>query len=329
MTPQISVVMGVYNGAGTLAATIESVRAQVRVDLELIIVDDGSTDATPIVAARYAARDNRVRVIHLRKVGLTRALVAGCDAARGAFIARQDCGDRSSPERLARQLSLIAGPPGAVLASVGTRFYGPAGETLYDVAQTSDTLRQGLAGDRAGRLRGPSHHGATMFRKSAYMAVGGYRDAFGVAQDLDLWTRLAEIGECVATPDVLYEASLSLGSISHVWRMEQMRASKAILDCAALRRRGASDEARVEAWRSEQNRHGQSKPASSVEAAFHYYVASMLRDRDPATAIDYYRKALRASFWAPKVWFRLAQLRFNKRKTPRIGVGLEERRVDG
>ena len=70
---RLSVVMSVYNGAGALAATLDSILAQTERDFELIVVDDGSTDATPQILA--ACTDARLRVITQSNLGLTRALI--------------------------------------------------------------------------------------------------------------------------------------------------------------------------------------------------------------------------------------------------------------
>src|SRR5512134_3441174 len=103
MTPEISVVMGVCNAGERLAATIESVRSQEGVDLELVIVDDGSTDGSAAIIAGCAAADPRIRAIRQPNRGLTAALIAGCAASRAGLIARQDAGDLSLPGRLRAQ----------------------------------------------------------------------------------------------------------------------------------------------------------------------------------------------------------------------------------
>src|SRR5262245_3000266 len=90
--PDVSVVMSVYNGADRLHETIESILSQDGVSLELIIVNDGSTDGSEIVLDKYARREQRLRILHQGNQGLTRALIAGCAAARGEYIARQDAG---------------------------------------------------------------------------------------------------------------------------------------------------------------------------------------------------------------------------------------------
>src|SRR4051812_15394116 len=102
-SPTISVVMSVYNGAATLTATLESILSQSDSDFEVVVVDDGSTDATAEILRRTAAADQRLRVLRQENRGLTAALIVGCQTARAPIIARHDCGDRSLPGRLAMQ----------------------------------------------------------------------------------------------------------------------------------------------------------------------------------------------------------------------------------
>ena len=98
----ISVVMSVCNGSDLLAKAVNSILSQEGVSLELIVVNDGSIDGScATILDEYARRDPRVRVIHQENTGLTRALIRGCAAARGQFIARQDSDDISLPGRLA------------------------------------------------------------------------------------------------------------------------------------------------------------------------------------------------------------------------------------
>ena len=102
----------VLDGAADLDEAIASVLAQTLEDFELIVVDDGSADESPAIAAGLAARDCRVRLIRLardpRTVSGARADNVGQAEARGAFIARMDQDDVLAPERLAVQLALMA-----------------------------------------------------------------------------------------------------------------------------------------------------------------------------------------------------------------------------
>ncbi len=308
--PDVSVVMSVFNSAGTLATTLESILTQQGVGLEFILVDDGASDGSGAILDDYARRDSRVRIIHQANTGLTRALIRGCAEARGRYIARQDAGDQSLPGRLAQQCALLDENPDVVMTSCGTRFLGPEGEWLDNTVQGSNELALGLQQQQSNRLRGPSHHGSVMFRRSAYQAVGGYRAAFRVAQDMDLWVRLIEWGGCLATPEVLYQATWTLGSISHVQRVQQVLATRAIVACRTRRRRGefeapvrerlARDLARPRpAWTA---------PPNLVNARFYYYIASLLEQRQPVVARQYLGRAIHSWPWHLKAWVKLARL---------------------
>lgn len=309
--PAVSVVMSVYNGAATLAATMDSVLSQEAVDFEFIVIDDGSTDGSGAILDDYARRESRVRVIHQDNTGLTRALIRGCAEARGQYIARQDVGgDVSLPGRLARQFALLESNPAVVLTSCGTRFVGPEGEFLYEDVQQGDELQQDLNQLRIDRIRGPSSHPSTMFRRSAYQAVGGYRPEFRVAQDLDLWMRLAEVGRCIAMPEVLYEATWQLGSVSHLRRQQQFLATKAILECRERRRRGESEQPILDSLTASLAKAGGKWkiPRGLSDARFHYFLGSILARREPDMARRYLRQAVESWPWHVKAWVKLARL---------------------
>ena len=308
-TPDVSVVMSVYNGAATLAATVDSVLAQEGVDFEFIVVNDGSTDGGGAILDDYARRDDRMRVVHQENTGLTRALIRGCAEARGKYIARQDAGDFSLPGRLARQFTLLESNSDVVMASCGTRFVGPEGEFLYEIVQQGDELQRGLEQLRIDQIRGPSHHGSTMFHRTAYQTVGGYRPQFQVAQDLDLWIRLVEVGRCVATPDIFYKAQWQSGSISHLRRRQQVLAAQVIFECRNRRRRGESERPvldRLVASLTEQRSRWQSPPGL-IEARFYYFLGSILVRRDPKVARYYLRKAVEYWPWHIKAWIKLTR----------------------
>jgi glycosyltransferase involved in cell wall biosynthesis len=227
--PTVSVVMSVYNGAATLRETLDSILGQQGIGFELIVVDDGSSDGTGAMLDDAAANDERIRVIHQENQGLTRSLVTGCRAAQAPFIARHDCGDRSHPERLRRQFELLSGDPGLVLVSCSTRYIGPEGEPLYVISSDGGEVRRSLLHDGVDSIRGLTHHGTAMFRRETYFDVGEYRPQFRVAQDLDLWVRMAQRGGIAFVPDVLYEARFEPNAISGVNRDEQIESARIAL----------------------------------------------------------------------------------------------------
>jgi glycosyltransferase involved in cell wall biosynthesis len=317
IVPELSVVMSVYNGVHSLRETMDSVLSQGGVDLELIVVNDGSTDATGEILAEYASRDGRVRLLSQDNQGLTRALIAGCAQARGKYIARQDCGDISLPGRFARQRHVLDAEPAAVMVSCATRFVGPSDEELYTVAQVSEELEQGLRQLTVENVRGPSHHASTIFRRSTYKQVGGYRAAFPVAQDLDLWMRVSEAGHCVAIPEVLYQAKLIPGSISAIRRHEQIRAAQSILACAAARRAGKSEVDVLGRWEIEREglraRAGSRRRSTdSEQARFYYFIAGALRRNRPDRSRFYYWKSIRASLLYAPAWAGLLRLMISR-----------------
>jgi hypothetical protein len=270
----ISVVMAVYNGAAMLASTLDSITAQTHADFELIAVDDGSTDNTAAILTRYAARDERIRVITQENQGLTRALIRGCAAATGTLIARHDCGDRSHADRLRQQRALFDDPE-MVLASCFTRYVAPGGEELYVEKADGEAVRDSLLHAGIQTIRALTHHGSAMFRRDAYERAGGYRAAFRVGQDVDLWVRLAKLGRIGIAPAVLYEARVEVGAISARRRHEQIASTE-----IALRLR---DESLDDAQRAELLREAESiaprvrQSRRRTEALTLYFIASCLR----------------------------------------------------
>lgn len=288
--PVVSVVMGVYNGGDRLAPTVESVLAQEDVDLELVVVDDGSTDDSGAILEGYSRRDVRVRLVRQENRGLTRALMRGCAEARGDFIARQDCADRYLPGRLARTIDVLHANPGVDLVSCGVRVLGPAGEYLYDVVLGPGDATAPLLALELAAIRGPIHASVT-FRRSAYERAGGYREEFYFAQDLDLWTRMAERGRHEALGEILLEFSLDESSLSGANRPRQIELATLILECARARRTGGDEHPILE--RARAIRPIPRSRSAFERAAFNYFVGVCLQKRGAPDARRYFLRALR------------------------------------
>ena len=303
----ISVVMGVYNGAETLEATLDSIVSQTERDFECIVVDDGSTDATPEILRAYAARDARIRVIRQENAGLTRALIAGCSAARGTYIARHDCGDFSDPRRLELQKRALDADPTVVFVSPATQYVGPELEPLFVVRSTGRAFKPMLVIDPADPgvlIDGPTHHGAAMFRRDAYERAGGYRTAFYYGQDFDLWYRLAEVGQFQTMPDVLYIARVTPDSLSGVARSRQHRLGELSRAALEARQRGESDAAIVAAAAQiTRTPHG----GASRRAEGLYFIGEALRRNGDRRARRYLRQSIAARPLFPRAWFRYVQ----------------------
>lgn len=98
--PLVSVIVPVYNGERFVTACIDSIVSQSVQDIEILLVDDGSTDATPRLLDEYAARDSRIRIIHQKNAGVSQARNAALDAAQGKYIRFADCDDVLPPDSL-------------------------------------------------------------------------------------------------------------------------------------------------------------------------------------------------------------------------------------
>ena len=311
--PEVSVVLGVRNGGTGLAASLESILAQREVDLELIVVDDGSTDDTPRLLAEISARDGRLRVVRQESRGLTAALIAGCAAARAPLIARQDAGDRSHPERLRRQVDSMNRFPQAALGACRTLCLGPVGELLFVQPSKGEAAAPVsiLAGDPLGVVAGPSSHGAAIFRADAYLAAGGYRAEFALGQDWDLWQRLGLEGEFVALSEPLYARTLGLESLSFAYRDEQLEFGRLSLE-AARRRADGADESQVLAAAKALSASVARRTAARAargRALGAYHVGEILRRRGDQRARRYLALAVRESPLSARAWIRFAQSR--------------------
>jgi glycosyltransferase involved in cell wall biosynthesis len=140
----VSVVIPAYNAEETLDETLRSVCAQTHANLEIIVVDDGSTDATLALAQCHAATDPRIQVLHQPNGGVAAARNAGWQRARSAFIAFIDADDLWAPTKIERQLrALQAAGPRAGLAyawTVQIDTNGVAGRSYGGVHHEGDVL---------------------------------------------------------------------------------------------------------------------------------------------------------------------------------------------
>lgn len=186
-SPRVTVLMPVHNGEQYLVEAIESVLNQDVGDLELLVIDDGSTDDTPAILR--ACPDPRLRVIRLEHIGLIGALNHGLEHARGEFISRMDADDVMSPGRLGRQLEHFHRYPKAV--ACGTPY------ELFGAVEGVVRPPRGNRACQAHLIFGSSvPHATVMIRADVVRAHGlRYRDGYLQAEDFKLFSELARFGE--------------------------------------------------------------------------------------------------------------------------------------
>jgi len=200
--PRVSIVMPVYNGERFIAESVRSVLASELADLELLVLDDGSTDGSVAAAYEASGGDARVRVISLPHGGVAAARNAGLRAARAPLIANLDADDVMLPHRLPKQVAFLDAHPDYV--AVGSRALvidargvpKRVGVRLF----THEEIDRAHMEGRGGAVWNPT----MTFRKDVALRVGGYLDGLHTTgEDHDLWLRMAEVGKLANLPDVL------------------------------------------------------------------------------------------------------------------------------
>jgi glycosyltransferase involved in cell wall biosynthesis len=182
--PRVSVIIPTYNRCWCLSEAIDSVLSQTYRNMELIVVDDGSTDQTSTLLSHYG---NRLRCLQQTNRGVSAARNHGTQAADGALIAFLDSDDLWQPDKLDRQVA----------------FFDTHPETM--ICQTEETwIRRGVRVNPKRRHRKPSgwifeaslalclvSPSAVMMRRELLEKMGGFDESLPACEDYDLWLRVS------------------------------------------------------------------------------------------------------------------------------------------
>jgi GT2 family glycosyltransferase len=190
--PRVAVLLPVRDAAPTVRAAAVSILRQTERDLALVCVDDGSTDATPDVLARLAARDRRVRVVRGPGEGIARALERGRAACDAEVVARMDADDVAHPRRLALQLAALHADPSLDAVGGRVRLF-PRRTVREGMIRYAAWLNGLVTPELVARdllVEAPLVHPAAAIRAAALHRFGGWRDG-PYPEDYDLWLRLA------------------------------------------------------------------------------------------------------------------------------------------
>lgn len=231
--PTITVLMTTYNGRQTIAETIRSVLGQTRTDFEFLIVDDGSTDDTVDVVARFD--DPRIRLIRsAANGGVVAARNVGVAEARGTYVATIDHDDIMLPERLACQAAHLETHPEIVAVSC-------VAQDLLPGHVSPSPSRRAVAGNSVMLewllyLGNPLAYSCLMFRRATLPTLGVFmRPHTEYADDYDLYHRLLDIGPMVQLPQTLVTYRFHAANTAK--RVEPtMQKNAATVLAAALRR---------------------------------------------------------------------------------------------
>lgn len=202
--PRFSVVIPVYNGAAFLARAVDSVLAQTWPAHEIIVVDDGSTDATPQVVAELVARHpERVRALHQANAGVSAARNTGAQAASGDWLAFLDADDWFYPDRLEAHARFILDEPALDFLTADYDYRRPDGSRIsgsMELHEAGRTLLAKAAGHDRAILTADElepfvadHFGDThtlSVPRSTFLDLGGYPTGYRVCEDVFFLVRL-------------------------------------------------------------------------------------------------------------------------------------------
>lgn len=295
----VSVVMAVYDEIDNVRITIESVFAQQDIELEFLVVSDGAS--TEVQEYLESIDDSRFKLIYQDHAGLTRALIKACNMAKNPLIARIDAGDIMLEGRLSAQAKMFTKRPSIVLVACWVRVETDEGYYLYTVNDTSEQIDRALRAIDLDDFKTP-FHSSTMFRKSAYQQVGGYRWQFYFAQDADLWSRMLQVGDFFMLEKTLTKAIFSVSGISGRYNKQQQALKELVVKANALRHKDQNDD--IVLNQAEQYRPDKENESHGAENEFDtvYFLAKVMHDQKSPHAREYWYRALKLNPWSLKVW---------------------------
>lgn len=195
----VSVIVPVHNGADYLRAALESILAPGAPPLEVVVVDDASTDRSGEIALGLG--DPRVRVVRQeRRGGVAAALNRGLAETRGSLVARMDADDVALPGRIAAQAAWLERHPDVAVVGGGVRYIDEQGRRLrgrwgLGRRRTRNPRRSLL------RLVNPLVHPTVMYRRAVVEQAGGYDAGYEGAEDFELWLRVTRTHAVTSRPE--------------------------------------------------------------------------------------------------------------------------------
>jgi glycosyltransferase involved in cell wall biosynthesis len=222
-----SVLLPVFNGAGTLAQAIDSILSQSEEDFEFLVIDDKSRDRSAEIIRTYMRRDARVEgVFHDTNRGLAATLNEGLSRARADLVVRMDQDDESLPERIRLQVSYMEAY--ADVAVAGSHVYHMAKRRQYDRLVRVPVQHEEIMGILP--TSNCMYHPSTILRRAAVLEAGGYDADYKNAEDYELWLRLSRKYRLanLDVPLLRYRFSTSGMTLGRKWE-QLLYVQKAIL----------------------------------------------------------------------------------------------------
>jgi glycosyltransferase involved in cell wall biosynthesis len=199
----VDVLIPVRNGAKYVEACLDSVRSQTLQPHRVVVVDDGSTDETPVLLRRYGERWPKLRVVRSEPSGVSRARNLGLAACESPFVAFLDSDDVWKPEKLERQMALLASRPSVGWAHCSYFVIDKGGQIIANATIFAPTKRGDIFLDLLDQYPLSGSASAVVARRDLVAAAGGFDEALFHGEDWDLWLRLARLAHVDFVPEPL------------------------------------------------------------------------------------------------------------------------------
>jgi hypothetical protein len=229
--------MPVRNGERYVDQAIASLVEQTFRDIEIIVIDNGSTDSTPVRLKAWVAREPRLRAERLDRANLAESLNHGATVARASLLARLDADDLAHPDRLKVQLQTMRSRPSLGVLGSGAELIDGDGQRLGEIRmpRAHPEIRER---QRTSCSVIPS---SSMMRAELFWRSGGYRKGLNISEDFDLWSRMTELCEAENLPDVLISYRIHSGSVTARQPVRMALASLCVTAAMEARQVGAPE----------------------------------------------------------------------------------------
>jgi len=213
--PLVSVLMSVHNEERWVMRAVTSMMSQSYENLEIIIVNDGSTDDTLEILKNLQMHDDRIKIVNQENTGLTKALNNGLFHCKGKYVARMDADNIAMPSRIRKQVSFLEDNPDfAVVGSWRIDVLPDGVERLHKVPESNEEIQRTFV-----KRNCVSHSSVLVNAQTLRLFL--YDERFLTSQDFELWTRIGKHWKLANLPEPLcraYQREKGITSSSNKWR---------------------------------------------------------------------------------------------------------------
>ena len=202
-TVQVSVIIPAFNAASTIVRAIDSVRQQNVGPIEIIVIDDGSTDRTAAVVRDNIADGDNIQILQMQQnSGVSAARNTGIRVAQGKYLAFLDADDIWLPTKLQKQIARLEEDPTITLVSCNSRLISESGVPLKEGHRNRPPV-EGTDAWKTLLIYNFIPTPTVLTRTAVVKALGGFDVSLAVGEDLDLWIKLGIHGQIAVLPDIL------------------------------------------------------------------------------------------------------------------------------